>query len=151
MLQVHSSSSSQMHGNIDTHYTALLKVSCLISPVRLSIGSPPSFVLKRVLFGGDSFHLFIHAQQRNFTSCECSIPYNLQPIFFSHVTVSPAPYQNTMARSDRGAELFAAALIPYTAAAIALVLRNVARRNTRVVMFWEDYLAIVAFVSLCTS
>jgi hypothetical protein len=56
-----------------------------------------------------------------------------------------------MARSDRGAELFAAALIPYTAAAIALVLRNVARRKTRVVMFWEDYLAIVAFVSLCTS
>lgn len=55
-----------------------------------------------------------------------------------------------MARSDRRAELFAAALIPYTAAAVALILRNVARRKTRVIMFWEDYLAIVAFVSLCT-
>ena len=53
-----------------------------------------------------------------------------------------------MARSDRRAELFAAALIPYTAAAVALILRNVARRKTRVIMFWEDYLTIVAFVSL---
>lgn len=52
-----------------------------------------------------------------------------------------------MTRSDRRPELFAAALIPYTAAAIALVLRNVARRKTRVTMVWEDYLSIVAFVS----
>lgn len=55
-----------------------------------------------------------------------------------------------LARSDRRAAIFAAALIPYTAAAVALVLRNVARRKTRVVWFWEDYLAIVAFVSLYT-
>lgn len=55
-----------------------------------------------------------------------------------------------MAGSDRRPELFAAALIPYTAAAIALVLRIVARRQTRVVMVWEDYLSIVAFVSLST-
>lgn len=40
-----------------------------------------------------------------------------------------------MARTDRRAELFAAALIPYTAAAVALILRNVARRMTRVIMF----------------
>ena len=52
-----------------------------------------------------------------------------------------------MTRSDRRPELYAAALIPYTAAAVALVLRNVARRKTRVTMVWEDYLAIVAFVS----
>ncbi|XPS71185.1 hypothetical protein M3J09_003372 [Ascochyta lentis] len=51
-----------------------------------------------------------------------------------------------MTRSDRQPELYAAALIPYTAAAVALVLRNVARRKTRVTMLWEDYLAIVAFV-----
>ncbi|KAJ4985281.1 hypothetical protein SVAN01_09226 [Stagonosporopsis vannaccii] len=51
-----------------------------------------------------------------------------------------------MTRSDRRPELYAAALIPYTAAAIALVLRNVARRKTRVTMVWEDYLSIVAFV-----
>ncbi|KAF2997437.1 hypothetical protein E8E13_006125 [Curvularia kusanoi] len=50
-----------------------------------------------------------------------------------------------MAGSDRRPELFAAALIPYTAAAIAIVLRIVARRQTRVVMLWEDYLSIVAF------
>lgn len=84
----------------------------------------------------------------SFTSCEYSTPYNLQHIFFSHVTASPTPDQDIMARSDRRAELFAAALIPYTAAAIALILRNVARRKTRVIMFWEDYLTIVAFVSL---
>ncbi|KAF3045555.1 hypothetical protein E8E12_009776 [Didymella heteroderae] len=47
--------------------------------------------------------------------------------------------------SDRRPELYAAALIPYTAAAGALVLRNVARRQTRVTMVWEDYLSIVAF------
>lgn len=52
-----------------------------------------------------------------------------------------------MTRSDRRPELYAAALIPYTAAAVALVLRNVARRKTRITMVWEDYLAIVAFVS----
>lgn len=52
-----------------------------------------------------------------------------------------------MTRSDRRPELYAAALIPYTAAAVALVLRNVARRKTRMTMVWEDYLAIVAFVS----
>lgn len=52
-----------------------------------------------------------------------------------------------MTRSDRRPELYAAALIPYTAAAVALILRNVARRKTRVTMVWEDYLAIVAFVS----
>ncbi|KAF2625855.1 hypothetical protein BU25DRAFT_344858 [Macroventuria anomochaeta] len=50
-----------------------------------------------------------------------------------------------MTRSDRRPELYAAALIPYTAAAVALVLRNVARRHTRVTMVWEDYLSIVAF------
>lgn len=53
--------------------------------------------------------------------------------------------------SDRRPELYAAALIPYTAAAAALVLRNVARRHTRVTMVWEDYLSIVAFVSACYS
>jgi hypothetical protein len=49
--------------------------------------------------------------------------------------------------SDRRPELYAAALIPYTAAAGALVLRNVARRHTRGTMVWEDYLSVVAFVS----
>jgi hypothetical protein len=48
---------------------------------------------------------------------------------------------------NRQPELWAAALIPYTAAAVALVLRMVARRKTRVLLVWEDYLAIVAFVS----
>jgi hypothetical protein len=47
----------------------------------------------------------------------------------------------------RQPELYAAAIIPYTAAAIALVLRIVARRKTRMPIVWEDYLAIVAFVS----
>jgi hypothetical protein len=94
-----------------------------------------------------TFHSRATAQ---FTSCEYSTSYNLQHIFFSHVTASPTAVQDIMARSDRRAELFAAALIPYTAAAVALILRNVARRKTRVIMFWEDYLAIVAFVSLCT-
>jgi hypothetical protein len=47
----------------------------------------------------------------------------------------------------RQPELYAAAIIPYTAAAIALVLRIVARRKTRMPIVWEDYLAIVAFAS----
>jgi hypothetical protein len=50
-----------------------------------------------------------------------------------------------MAR-DRQPELYAAALIPYTAAAVALALRMIARRKTGMRLAWEDYLAIVAFV-----
>jgi hypothetical protein len=54
--------------------------------------------------------------------------------------------------ANRQPELWAAALIPYTAATIALVLRLVARRKTRMLLRWEDYLAVVAFVSgLCTG
>jgi hypothetical protein len=49
--------------------------------------------------------------------------------------------------ANRQPELYAAALIPYTAAAVALVLRMVARRKTNVILVWEDYLAIIAFVS----
>ena len=49
--------------------------------------------------------------------------------------------------ANRQPELYAAALIPYTAAATALVLRMVARRKTRMMLVWEDYLAIIAFVS----
>lgn len=48
---------------------------------------------------------------------------------------------------NRQGELYAAALIPYTAALVALVLRMVARRKTRMRLVWEDYLAVVAFVS----
>jgi hypothetical protein len=48
---------------------------------------------------------------------------------------------------NRQPELYAAALIPYTAAAIALVLRMVARHKTRMSLVWEDYIAMVAFVS----
>jgi hypothetical protein len=48
---------------------------------------------------------------------------------------------------NRQSELYAAAIIPYVAAAVALVLRMVARRTTRMSLLWEDYLAIVAFVS----
>jgi hypothetical protein len=48
---------------------------------------------------------------------------------------------------NRQPELYAAALIPYTAAAVALVFRLVARHKTRNLLTWEDYLAIVAFVS----
>lgn len=48
---------------------------------------------------------------------------------------------------NRQPELYAAALIPYTAAAAALVMRMVARRKTRMLLVWEDYLAVVAFVS----
>ncbi|KAH3986857.1 hypothetical protein HBI56_010590 [Parastagonospora nodorum] len=47
---------------------------------------------------------------------------------------------------NRQPELYAAALITYTAAATALVLRMVARRTMRMRMVWEDYLAIVAFL-----
>jgi hypothetical protein len=49
--------------------------------------------------------------------------------------------------ANRQPELYAAALIPYTAAATALVLRMVARRKMKMMLMWEDYLAIVAFVS----
>jgi hypothetical protein len=49
---------------------------------------------------------------------------------------------------NRQPELYAAAIIPYTAAAVALMLRMVARRTTRMQYIWEDYLAVVAFVSL---
>ncbi|KAL5117728.1 hypothetical protein ACEQ8H_004338 [Pleosporales sp. CAS-2024a] len=45
----------------------------------------------------------------------------------------------------RTPDLYAAALIPYTAAAIALALRMLARRKTRIRLVWEDYLAIAAF------
>lgn len=49
---------------------------------------------------------------------------------------------------NRQPELYAAALIPYTAAAMALVLRMFARRKTRMMLTWEDYVAIIAFVSV---
>jgi hypothetical protein len=45
----------------------------------------------------------------------------------------------------RQPELYAAAIIPYIAAATALVLRVIARRKTRMPIVWEDYLAIIAF------
>jgi hypothetical protein len=48
--------------------------------------------------------------------------------------------------ANRQPELYAAALIPYTAAVVALALRMVARRKTRMMLVWEDYLAIIAFV-----
>jgi hypothetical protein len=133
-----------MHGNIDTHYTALRTTLCSSRPYAYLLA------VLRVLFSGGSFHFSFTRNSATFTSCEYSTPYSLQHVFFSHVTASPTPVQDIMARSDRRAELFAAALIPYTAAAVALILRNVARRKTRVILFWEDYLAIVAFVSLCT-
>lgn len=47
---------------------------------------------------------------------------------------------------NRQSELYAAALIPYTAAAIALASRLAARRQTRHPMVWEDVLAVIAFV-----
>ncbi|KAJ4373797.1 hypothetical protein N0V83_002536 [Neocucurbitaria cava] len=50
--------------------------------------------------------------------------------------------------SNRQPELYAAALIPYTAAAVALVLRMFARRKTAIRLAWEDYVAVVAFVSM---
>ncbi|KAG9187831.1 hypothetical protein G6011_05702 [Alternaria panax] len=46
---------------------------------------------------------------------------------------------------NRQPELYAAALIPYTAAAIALVSRLAARRQTRHALVWEDILAVIAF------
>ena len=51
---------------------------------------------------------------------------------------------------NRQPELYAAALIPYTAAAVALTLRLVARQKSRLSLVWEDYLAIVAFVRIRT-
>ncbi|KAF1947160.1 hypothetical protein EJ02DRAFT_417756 [Clathrospora elynae] len=48
---------------------------------------------------------------------------------------------------NRQPELYAAALIPYTAAAVALVLRLAARHKARHMLLWEDYLAIVAFLT----
>lgn len=54
--------------------------------------------------------------------------------------------QRTVSAS-RQPELYAATLITYAAAATALVLRMVARRTMRMRLVWEDYMAIVAFVS----
>ena len=48
---------------------------------------------------------------------------------------------------SRQPELYAAAIIPYTAAAVALIGRLIARRKTVRVLTWEDYLAVFAFVS----
>jgi hypothetical protein len=48
---------------------------------------------------------------------------------------------------NRQSELYAAAIIPYVAAAAALMLRMIARKTTRMPLLWEDYLAILAFVS----
>ncbi|KAF2034544.1 hypothetical protein EK21DRAFT_46615, partial [Setomelanomma holmii] len=48
--------------------------------------------------------------------------------------------------ANRQPELYAAALIPYTAAGVALILRMFARQKTRLPFVWEDYLAVVAFV-----
>ena len=45
-------------------------------------------------------------------------------------------------------EVYAAALTTWIAAAIALLLRMVARRMMKMRWVWEDYLAVVAFVSL---
>lgn len=47
---------------------------------------------------------------------------------------------------NRQPELWAAALIPYTAAAMALALRLISRHRSRHGFVWEDYLAVVAFV-----
>lgn len=47
---------------------------------------------------------------------------------------------------NRQPELYCAALIPYTAAAVALVLRILARFKTNVGLKWEDYLSMTAFV-----
>jgi len=49
---------------------------------------------------------------------------------------------------NRQPELYAAALITYTAAAVALVFRLVARRQTSHPLVWEDVLAAVAFVCI---
>ncbi|KAF2131898.1 hypothetical protein P153DRAFT_373752 [Dothidotthia symphoricarpi CBS 119687] len=48
---------------------------------------------------------------------------------------------------NRQPELYAAAIVPYTAAAVALVSRIASRRRARTPqLVWEDYLAVVAFV-----
>jgi hypothetical protein len=47
---------------------------------------------------------------------------------------------------NRQSELYAAALVPYTAAAIALASRLAVRRQTGHPMVWEDVLAVIAFV-----
>lgn len=49
---------------------------------------------------------------------------------------------------SRQPELYCAALIPYTAAGVALVLRLASRSKTGVQPVWEDYLSVIAFVSL---
>ena len=48
---------------------------------------------------------------------------------------------------NRQPELYAAAIITYTAATVALIGRLIARRKTVRVLTWDDYLAIFAFVS----
>jgi hypothetical protein len=48
---------------------------------------------------------------------------------------------------NRQSELYAAALIPYAAAAVALVSRLAARLQSRHALVWEDILAVIAFVS----
>ncbi|KAL6151459.1 hypothetical protein ACJQWK_10555 [Exserohilum turcicum] len=48
---------------------------------------------------------------------------------------------------NRQPELWAAALIPYTAAAMALALRLISRHRSRHGFVWEDYLAVVAFLT----
>jgi len=47
---------------------------------------------------------------------------------------------------NRQPELYAAAIIPYVAATVALVLRMIARRTTRMSLVWEDHLAVIAFI-----
>ena len=47
---------------------------------------------------------------------------------------------------NRQPELYAAALITCTVAAVALVARLVARRQTSHPLVWEDVLAAIAFV-----
>ncbi|KAH8719423.1 hypothetical protein GQ44DRAFT_659162 [Phaeosphaeriaceae sp. PMI808] len=49
-------------------------------------------------------------------------------------------------KTNREARLLAAALIPYSAAALALVLRMFARRIMKVQLVWEDFLATFAFL-----
>lgn len=154
LLQVHPSSSSRTHGSIDSCYTALRTASCPTWAVFLSIGGPP--------LSGSNTGIPWRKRHSTFTRTRKQTPRRnrriLRPLvniaspiieltIVSHVTVPRGSVQSIMAHSDRRPELFAAALIPYTAAAIALILRNVARRKTRVVMVWEDYLSLVAFVS----
>lgn len=52
---------------------------------------------------------------------------------------------------NRQPELYAAALATYTAAAVALVFRLVARRQTSHPLVWEDVLAAIAFVCVLDS